>query len=453
MGMRVEDALDALPLGPIPFLVLLAAIFTQVCNAAFCEIFIYVRPELVEEFKLTDEMHGVLQSVGFYSQLAGFLLSSACLDRLGRKLVLTTAAGLISVCFLGLYCATTYTHIVALRAMSGFSPGIFQTAAPVYLSEFFGPKKRAYYVCLFNFGYPLGACIILLIVDQLHGAWRQSCGAIIYPCVATLALLVCLPEAPLYLEARGRTADAQEVVERMHRALSVEAPPIRYSPPRVEQCDPVEKTTKHRSTFAWLASYFALLGFASVGCRNWLPEFLVPRSEYSTGRGVFPYKSVLFFSFADLIGDVWGALWIDRVGRLPLVMLGFGLSGASTLGVMLCGSYWMQAFCGGMQQLTQAWVWVSIGTLVCELFPTDCRGFYSGLLYALSCTMMIASPIFGGYMFDRGLGDLCIMVYGVVYLVGGFLAGTQHFRQTQAVQQLLLTWGDSKAKYGSLTIA
>ena len=53
---------------------LMSAQLKSSSSAEVCRVqgtFDKVRPELVEEFKLTDEMHGVLQSVGFYSQLAG----------------------------------------------------------------------------------------------------------------------------------------------------------------------------------------------------------------------------------------------------------------------------------------------------------------------------------------------------------------------------------------------
>ena len=51
----------------------------------FYELSIYVKPALEKEFQYSELEHGQLQAVGFAAQLAGALLSSTLMDRIGRK--------------------------------------------------------------------------------------------------------------------------------------------------------------------------------------------------------------------------------------------------------------------------------------------------------------------------------------------------------------------------------
>merc|ERR1719421_2749518 len=130
-------------------------------------------------------------------------------------------------------------------------------------------------------------------------------------------------------------------------------------------------------------------------------------------------------SFCDLIGCVSGAWVMDRVGRPLLLLTGFFFSAASTGLILLVHTPWLQSALGGVQQLTRAWVWVTIGCLICELFPTNCRGFFSGLLWALATCFSIITPVVGGYMFDHGEARSAVLLYTVVYALGALWAGVK----------------------------
>merc|ERR1719378_1830439 len=98
-----------------------------------------------------------------------------------------------------------------------------------------------------------------------------------------------------------------------------------------------------------------------------------------------------------------------------MILLAFLASAVSTA---LVDNLLAMSLLGGAQQLAQAPVWTTIGIVACEAFPTNCRGFFSGLLYAFCAVFMIMSPIVGGYLFDRHLGMECILLYAGVSLAG-----------------------------------
>merc|ERR550514_2618190 len=77
---------------------------------------------------------------------------------------------------------------------------------------------------------------------------------------------------------------------------------------------------------------------------------------------------------------------------------------------------------GGVQQSMQAVVWVSLGTLSCEVFPTHCRGMYMGVIFIIVTLSTSLAPIVGGYYFAQGIEARvsAISAYGFAYLVGAF---------------------------------
>merc|ERR550537_633066 len=122
----------------------------------------------------------------------------------------------------------------------------------------------------------------------------------------------------------------------------------------------------------------------------------------------------------DLIGCLVGSWAAQRYGCVVVIAVGFIGSAASTLPLTTYNSLVSRSLLGAMQQCMQAFVWVAIGTLSCEVFPTHCRGMYMGIIFIIitSCTSL--APIVGGYYFAQGIEAQvrAISTYGLTYLCG-----------------------------------
>jgi hypothetical protein len=184
--------------------------------------------------------------------------------------------------------------------------------------------------------------------------------------------------------------------------------------PEAEEAGGSRPTSAYVPTCLRIVPLCACLAFASVGVRNWLPTFFASKE--------FPYYSVLFMNAMDLVGNLIGAWGADRFGCAVVIVAGFAGSAASTLPLITYESLACRTLLGGVQQCMQGLVWVSLGTLSCEVFPTRCRGLYMGVIFIVITLCTSAAPVVGGYYFAQGVeaSESAISVYGFTYLAGAF---------------------------------
>jgi len=414
-AITVDAAVDKLSFGRLQMVVFITAMTAHFSNSAFYELSIYVKPALASEFRYTELEHGELQAVGFAAQLAGAFLSSMLMDRFGRKPLLVFAALVYTVGSALQSVALTYGTLMKLRVFAGMAPGILQATVPVYLSEFCDPASRGFYVSAYNVGYPVGACFFVLLAAALHGHWRASFAAAVVPGVFMLIQLAFLPESPRFLAVSGQHEKASGVVDLMYRWSGRQPPPLRADLAQVTKTDDavgLRPSSAYVRTFLRIVPLYACLAFASVGVRNWLPTFFAARD--------FPYQSVFFMNGMDLIGCLVGSWGAERYGCALVITVGFAGSAASTLPLTTYTSLGSRSLLGGIQQCTQAFVWVSLGTLSCEVFPTHCRGMYMGVIFIIITLCTSFAPIVGGYFFAQGAEArvTAIYAYGLTYLLG-----------------------------------
>jgi MFS family permease len=338
------------------------------------------------------------------------------LDRIGRKPLLVLAAFVYTIGSTLQSLAPTYGALMKLRVFAGMAPGILQATVPVYLSEFCDPTSRGFYVSAYNVGYPVGACFFVALVAALNGQWRASFAVSVAPGVLMLACLAYLPESPRFLAVSGQHEKAKSVVELMYRLSGRALPPLRAEQVPVQTTDEAmgPPPSAYLKSFARIVPLYACLAFASVGVRNWLPTFFTSQD--------FPYYSVFFMNAMDLMGCLVGAWGAERYGCATVITAGFAGSAASTMPLTLCTSLVSRSLLGGLQQAMQAVVWVSLGTLSCEAFPTHCRGRYMGVIFIIITLSTSLAPIVGGYYFAQGIEAqvTAISAYGFTYLLGAF---------------------------------
>jgi predicted MFS family arabinose efflux permease len=340
--------------------------------------------------------------------------------------------------------AMSYSTLMKLRVFAGMSPGILQAAIPVYLSEFLDPAARGFYVSAYNVGYPVGACFFVMLVATLGGDWRLSFAASVLPGLVMLILLTCLPESPRFLAVSGQHEKASDVVELMYRQSGRTPPQLRADRVKTTNTDAADRPSSYPYVWSFLriVPLYACLAFASVGVRNWLPTFFTARD--------FPYYSVFFMNAMDLAGCLIGAWGAERYGCVLVIAVGFVGSAASTLPLTAYNHLLSRSLLGAMQQCMQALVWVAMGTLSCEVFPTHCRGMYMGILFIIITLCTSLAPIVGGYYFTEGVqGQVrAISTYGFTYLCGALVSSVLLLgikRPDEGIKAAMKTYGATNA--------
>jgi len=172
-------------------------------------------PFLSKEFQLTAQAEGQVVSALMFGGAVGAILAGWLSWNIGRKYSLVIAAILFVAG--SLICAVTpnVTVLVFARVILGLAVGIASFATPLYLSEVAPERIRGsmgtFYQLLITIGI-LAAFLSDTAFSQAE-AWRWMLGIVALPAAVLLIALLFLPRSPRWLAAKGRTKQAEEVLQ------------------------------------------------------------------------------------------------------------------------------------------------------------------------------------------------------------------------------------------------
>ncbi|MBV9538726.1 MAG: MFS transporter [Acidisphaera sp.] len=166
----------------------------------------FAAPYLASAFKIDRAAMGYLFSAGLVWTMIGGFLFAYVGDRIGRRPAIIAATGLFGVLTLAFALSQTYTQLVVLRLVDGMALGgmlpLCWALNIEYVPRRFGATVVTVIMLGYSFGVALGGPIANLLIP-IHG-W-QSVYVLGGACsiVATLALLLFLPESLKFLVATG----------------------------------------------------------------------------------------------------------------------------------------------------------------------------------------------------------------------------------------------------------
>lgn len=368
---------------------------------------------LKSTFGLSEGALGLTVSALLPGSALGAFMAGRLADSMGRKTVMMLSAVLFLVSAIISGAAPSALVLAIARFFAGAAVGAASVLSPAYISEVTPARIRGRLSSLQQvmiIAGLTGAFLANYFLAQAAGsslgefwlgypAWRWMFWAQAVPALLFLLMLFIIPESPRFLVAKGRMADAENVLARLFgaSAAAVKVQDIKrslvsdHAPKLADLDDP--KTGKWRR-IVWigigLAVFQQLVGI----------------------NVVFYYGAVLWqavgFSEADAlkINILSGALsivaclcaigLIDRIGRKPLLLVG-SVGMAVTLGI-LTWCFSQGTFADGKLVLPDgvgtialyaaniyviffnfSWgpvMWVMLG----EMFPNQIRG--SGLAVA-----------------------------------------------------------------------
>ncbi|MFJ8949280.1 MFS transporter [Streptomyces sp. NPDC102381] len=406
---------------------------------------------------------GWLLSSLYFGYLIGALGAGVLADRFGRRRLMMFALLVFSVFSLLMATATDPTQLFVWRALSGIGVGAESVLVAPYISEFLPARYRGRFVArtvgFLSFGYILaGVVAAVLVGPHAETGWRIAALITALPVVLLLWWRKSLPESPRFLIARGRLAEAEQVVRRFESAApgAAPAPGVASAPqsPRTAPDPPAPSTPStpstpntpaatKRPTLAQLTAlfgpglarrtlvlwviWFTLTG-VNYGFASWLPTLLV------TAKGFAITKSFLYglvTALAQVPGYYIAAALIDRIERkwvialyatgATLSALLVALTGSEVL--LLVGAAFLAAFING--SAAAYYVYTS------ELYPTAIRTTGMGAASAVGRCGAILSPIAIGYLYGAvgfskvflGLVGLLAIAVLVVAVFGERTAG------------------------------
>ncbi len=390
-------------------------------------------------------------SLTFVGMTIGSLVAGFLGDRYGRRFTYQFNLLVFGLASLAAAVAPDMDTLNWVRFVIGLGLGAEIVVGYSTLTEFVPPRVRGQWLAFMAFivvsGLPVTVLLGTLIIPGIS-AWgaglaKETSGflAVLLPGLGWRLMFViagigafvvwylrkALPESPRWLEARGRAAEAEALMQSIEREAASAGP----LPP------PAPALPTPAWTLASLASP-TLLPRLVVGCVClisvntlifgfvlWLPQFFIQQG-HSIARS---FAFTLIMSLGSIAGCAVGALTADRLGRRRSII------GASLLTILfgaaypfVVGAHPALLLTVGVLLIVSIYVQVSMlfGVYTPELFPTEVRLRANGICNTLGRAATIVSPFFVVALLKAyGIGGVISLMIGllvvqilVVYLWG-----------------------------------
>jgi sugar porter (SP) family MFS transporter len=405
------------------------------------------------EFSLSKiELGWAVASLTLTSTLA-MMVSGPLSDRFGRRAVLKVAAVLFAISAAASAVAPDYITLVGARMLGGFGVGAALIIAPMYIAEIAPPAIRgrlvsfnqlnivigisaAYFsnYLILSFGQSDTAWALALNLGQWN--WRWMLGVEALPAVVYFLALFSVPESPRWLIMHGRDEDALGV---MNRALGPEQAELDLRNVRRSlDAEASEEKGTLRELFQPAMKLVLTIGI-SVAILQQITGinsvfFYAPMIFEQSGIGTdAAFMQAVLVGLVNLVFTVLAILFIDRLGRRPLMMAGlmvitacmlllawgFGSATYSETGelvdinatLILIG---ILGFVAGFAISLGPVMWV----LFSELFPNRIRGFAISFVGLINSSVSFTVQLVFPWELENFGNSVTFLIYGLFAMVG-----------------------------------
>ena len=382
---------------------------------------------------LTPELAGALGSYALVGVLIGALITGTLSDNIGRRKVVLGALVWFSI-GMGLSAvATNTTFFGIMRFVTGVGVGALVATVGAVAAEFAPPGKKNLYVGVAYCGVPLGAALAALLSLLLLGplGWRGLFWIGALPLVTLLPLaFIRLPESPLWLAAKGRMAEAEDVARKV--GIPLPAPAVGSA---------AAASAGQRVGYAALFSreYILptlLLGFMSFsgllltyGLNTWLPKILEDSGFAASSALTF----LLLLNGGAVVGVIALSPIADRFGPKPIVAATFLLAAITIFVLTLGAPTWVLYIAIALAGVGTLGTQVLIYGFVSSFYRTHARG--AGVAWCAGFGRLggIGGPLVGGFLIGAGLTPpQLFLIFAVVALVGMVLTMLVPLRHAEA---------------------
>ncbi|MFG2136253.1 sugar porter family MFS transporter [Streptomyces sp. NPDC048650] len=259
-------------------------------------------------------------------------------DRIGRIRVMQIAAVMFTVSAVGSALPFALWDLAFWRVVGGFAIGMASVIGPAYIAEVSPPAYRGRLGSFQQAAIVVGIAVSQLVnwgILNLAGgdqrgtmagleAWQWMLGVMVVPAILYGLLSFAIPESPRYLISVGKVSRAKEVLAEVEgRSVKLDT--------RVAEIQEAMRR-EHKSTFKDLLGRRSFLPIVWVGIGLSVFQQLVGINVafyYSStlwqSVGIDPSSS-FFYSFTtsiiNIIGTVIAMIFVDRIGRRPLALIG-----------------------------------------------------------------------------------------------------------------------------------
>ena len=387
-------------------------------------------PIIQQAWQLDTFTSGLVVSVVLVSALIGALIAGQICDRFGRRDIITATSATFALGAFGSGLAPSIDWLIAGRAVVGLAIGAVSVSVPLYIAEIAPARSRGALVSFNQFAITVGillSYIAAAILGDREEAWRYmfmtgSALAVLLG-VATIVLV----ESPRWLVWQDDEQEARLVLQELGSKL--------------EEIEGEIERIRRGLAAETKGSFVALLGghmrpamttgiglcffqqFVGINAVIYYAPTILTNAGFDSGSAAL-FATVVIGAL-NVVMTILAMRQLDRVGRKPLLSIGFaGMTGS----MLVVGLIFVVTAGAGTTQkwlvlpaLTTfiAFFAVSIGPvawlMISEIYPTTLRGRAMSIPSAAQWLFNVVVS-FAFLPFAQHLGDA--PTYGVFALFG-----------------------------------
>ena len=359
-------------------------------------------------------------SLTFVGMTIGSFVTGFVGDKYGRRFTYQVNLLVFGLASIAAAFAQDMTQLIICRFIQGLGLGAEIVVGYSTLTEFVPPETRGRWLAFMAFltvcGFPVTAILGFLIIPTW--GWRPM---FIIAGVGSLVVWYLrknLPESPRWLEAQGRTAEAEALMQTIEKEVASVAGPL--PPPKAAA--PIPQLTAAAMFRPPILQRLLVGSWCLITINTLIFGFVIFLPQFFLRQGLTIANSLgytVVLAAASLVGCALGAYLSDAIGRRWSIITGsiftivFGWIYARfnassdpvtvlSVGAVLIAAIYIQTA-------------LLFGVYTPELFPTEIRLRANGICNTLGRAATVVSPFVVGYlMVNYALPGVIWLMIGLV---------------------------------------
>ena len=388
-------------------------------------------PFLQQQFHLDPSWEGFATGSLALGAILGCLTAGSVGSRYGRRKGLLLAATIFGLSSLAMALASGRLPFVLARFIAGAGVGMASMLSPMYIAEIAPAPYRGTMVSINQLTVVIGILITNLVNYSLRAAgpdaWRWMFGLGAVPSLLFLIGAYFLPESPRWLLQKGQEQAARSVLTKIGPLTYVEQSVTEIKHSLLPSKAAAGRGVRLQAFWPILLVGISLAAFQQLCGINTVFNY-APKLFESIGASTDDQLlQTVFIGGVNLVFTLLAMVFVDKIGRKPLMLLGAGgLAILYLLIVQLLAAgdsrvAWLLLSAIGLYAMTLAPVtWV----LIAEIFPAVIRDRAMVIsivsLWAACFVLVYSFPV----LFDH-LKDHTFYIYAAICALGFFFILTK----------------------------
>jgi MFS transporter, AAHS family, 4-hydroxybenzoate transporter len=433
-GMGLASRLDERPLGWTQIRIVALMMLLLMVEGLDLQLLGLLTPILLEEWQVTRAAFGPAMSAALIGLAIGSGFGGRLGDRFGRKPVLMVSAAIFGIGTVAAAATGNVAEMTIVRFLSGLGFGAASPVTIALVAEWMPRRLQPAAIALMTVGVPLGGMIgalALIALIPLIG-WRgcfMACGAVTM--LISLLVLFGLRESPVHLAARGRKAEALELLRRHVDPAMAEADLARDAAPNGAQRERVFGRALLRLNLGgWLLLFAGQ--FIAYSMISWSTTFLT-LAGFSMDQALHGNFILNVCAVAATLAAGALAAWLGSRRLIVLSALLAALSLMALLGVLasLDGPASGAAYWSALAAIAGIGLFASMGLATAYMvmtlgYPENIRATGLGITLMIGRMGGMLTGLLGGWLLSL-VGDatwpllLLLVLLALAMLVAGLV--------------------------------